>query len=150
VNIAFSYQGLRRLGAIDPKDDFIDNAFKQGLANRSKQGLLGDPVGDPKAKGHPDNWLVGGLHNPVHVILIFAGDDGEDVDRTVTYWLKDIGPAAELVGFQKTGRESGATHRSQRRRPSRSKLWTTHSRRIKLRKSRWRLPRPGRDRQGTD
>ena len=91
VNIAFSYKGLQKLGAINVRDNFVDNAFKEGLPSRSR--LLSDPINDREAEGHPKNWLVGGTSTQVDVVLIVAGDDREDVHRTVNEWLDDIGPA---------------------------------------------------------
>jgi hypothetical protein len=107
INIAFSYSALQQLGAIDPADDCLDNAFKDGLVARSKRGILGDPFDDPTAKGNPDNWVIGSPTTIVDVILIVAGDDKNDVNRLVTDLLTGIGPGADPVGFNNSGREDG-------------------------------------------
>src|SRR6266849_9247504 len=45
INIAFSFAGLKKLGTPALKlDDFKDEAFKAGLLQRSRDGVLGDPV----------------------------------------------------------------------------------------------------------
>ncbi len=75
VNVALSYQGLveirKNFPALDL--DFKDQAFRDGLLQRSRKGLLGDPVGTGK-EGDPDNWVIGGPGKEAHLVLIVAGD----------------------------------------------------------------------------
>jgi Dyp-type peroxidase family len=79
INIAFSYQALRRL-CVDA-NLFTDQAFKDGLCKRSES--LGDPI-DKEAEGHPQNWLVGGPDNEVDGMLIVASDDRRDLFDEIT------------------------------------------------------------------
>jgi deferrochelatase/peroxidase EfeB len=85
VNIAFSHAGIHKLKPDLSKDDFADQAFKDGLTKRSLAGNLGDPINarTPDGKlleGHPDNWLIGGPKNePAHVVLLVAADDRGDM-----------------------------------------------------------------------
>ena len=82
-NIAFSYEGLKKLATEIPDllaTDFIDVPFKNGLAKQSPS--LGDPT-DPNAEGSPVNWLVGGPDNEADVVLIVAADDECDLHREV-------------------------------------------------------------------
>ena len=85
INIAFSHVALQKLKPDLSKDDFKDQAFKDGLAKRSLAGILGDPINarTPDGKlleGHPDNWLVGGPKNePAEVIILIAADDRCDM-----------------------------------------------------------------------
>jgi Dyp-type peroxidase family len=74
MNIAFSFDGLRKL-APATTEEFRDEAFQQGMASRSK--ALGDPT---SGEGSTEQWLVGGgKDNDADVVLIFAGDDRDDV-----------------------------------------------------------------------
>ena len=71
VNIAFSFEGLKKLEKPGMNlDEFTDKAFTQGLLARAVKGELGDPVGSGKA-GDPTNWVVGGTNREADVVLIF-------------------------------------------------------------------------------
>ncbi len=70
VNLALTCEGLRKLRG-DEVDEFLDDAFRIGLAARSE--LLGDPA-DPDSSGHPDHWLFGGTKTPVDILVIIASD----------------------------------------------------------------------------
>jgi Dyp-type peroxidase family len=80
INIAFSHEGLRKLGQIDPQHDFLDESFKAGLSARSES--LGDPP-VPGVEGNPSTWVVGGEQNEADVILIVASDDRDDLYEEV-------------------------------------------------------------------
>ena len=77
INIAFSFQGLKKL--TKDADSFTDIAFKEGMCKRSQ--LLGDPT-TPDTEGHHSKWLVGGLHNMPDVVLIIASDHRNNVAQT--------------------------------------------------------------------
>lgn len=83
INLAFTASGLAVLKKFDPTLDtnFTDPAFTQGMASRSKQGILGDPSADDQknAEGHPDNWLLGGTNEELHLVLVVASDDKREV-----------------------------------------------------------------------
>ncbi|WP_158501962.1 Dyp-type peroxidase [Vitiosangium sp. GDMCC 1.1324] len=83
INLAFTARGLEVLKKFDPTLDlnFTDPAFTQGMASRSKQGILGDPSGDDQktAEGHPDNWVLGGTQEELHLVVIIASDDAGEV-----------------------------------------------------------------------
>ncbi|MFE8599088.1 Dyp-type peroxidase [Archangium violaceum] len=83
INLAFTARGLEVLKRFDPALDlnFTDPAFTQGMASRSKQGILGDPASDDQknAEGHPDNWVLGGTQEEIHLVLIVASDDKREV-----------------------------------------------------------------------
>jgi Dyp-type peroxidase family len=87
INIAFSFQGIRKL--IDGTNldaNFEDQAFREGLSTRSLNGILGDPSRDDQreAEGHPDNWVIGGTKEEVDVIIIVASDEEAEVDEEAT------------------------------------------------------------------
>jgi Dyp-type peroxidase family len=71
VNVAFTYEGIKKLTSEAEADLFPSDAFRVGLAARS--GVLGDPT-DPRAEGHPANWVVGGPGNRPDVLLVVASD----------------------------------------------------------------------------
>jgi Dyp-type peroxidase family len=115
VNIAFSFAGLKKLGK--PAlllDDFTDAAFRDGLLKRAQAGLLGDPVGRGGI-GDPANWVVGGPDREPDVVLIFAGDERDDLDRAVARVVQTIFPRTDDTGAPITSgaeilfRQDGAT-----------------------------------------
>jgi Dyp-type peroxidase family len=73
MNIAFSFGGLAKL-APGGTEEFRDEAFRHGMAARSRD--LGDPA---EGEGSTAQWLVGGEDNEAEVLLVFAGDDRDDV-----------------------------------------------------------------------
>lgn len=79
VNISFTHSGLMLL--TPTAAGLTDVAFKQGLANRSR--WLGDPT-TPGEPGHPDTWVVGGPHTPVHALAVTAGHQHLHVPAGVT------------------------------------------------------------------
>ncbi len=71
-NIALSGTGLRKLTTTAEVNEFADDAFKIGMAERSSY------IGDPSAKveqGHASGWVVGGPTHPIDGVLIMASDD---------------------------------------------------------------------------
>ena len=71
VNVAFSYEGIRKLTSDDEAKKFASEAFKKGLAERSS--ILGDPT-DPSAEGNPKNWVVGNAKSRPDILLLVASD----------------------------------------------------------------------------
>jgi len=72
MNVALSAAGLGKLTTRGEVDEFVDVAFKMGLAERSSY------IGDPDAKsepGHVSGWVVGGAVHRVDGVLIMASDD---------------------------------------------------------------------------
>jgi Dyp-type peroxidase family len=86
VNIAFSFEGLKKLTS---DVNFTDSAFKAGLAARAKD--LNDPV-DQNNK--PIGWVVGGPDNgKTDVVFIVASDERADMLAEVARILESV------VGF---------------------------------------------------
>lgn len=84
LNIAFSYRGIRKLKPSN-FNAFKDEAFKKGLAARSKD--LQDP---PTGEGFQKNWLIGGEDNEADLVLILASDSIEEMAlavRRVESWI---------------------------------------------------------------
>jgi Dyp-type peroxidase family len=80
INVAFSHTAIRKLAGKDQAAEFGELSFRDGLAKRSTN--LGDPT-DPGARGHRDNWVVGGSDNEADILVIVAGDDPDDLAKTV-------------------------------------------------------------------
>jgi Dyp-type peroxidase family len=84
VNIAFSFEGLKKL--TNDANSFTDEAFKAGLAARAAE--LKDPV-DKDSK--PIGWVVGGPDNgKVDVVFIIASDERADLLAEVSRILESI------------------------------------------------------------
>jgi Dyp-type peroxidase family len=108
-NIAFTYEAILEFKKHIPnllKDrdgtdrDFVDQAFKAGMAKRAA-GL-----GDKGKEGDPAHWLVGGatktdVDHP-HVLIHVASDDAVDLDQEVT-WIKKNIQGAKWV-FEQPGK----------------------------------------------
>lgn len=91
MNIAFSFQGLKKLD--DEASKFRDEAFKAGLAKRSRS--LDDPS---EGVGSQKKWLIGGEDNEADLLLILASDSIEEMAlavRRVESWIYE---GAELNG----------------------------------------------------
>ena len=73
VSVAFTWNGLRALGADEVSLASFPEEFKQGMVARAE--VLGDT-----GANHPDNW-IGGLSSPdLHaIVILFARDEEERV-----------------------------------------------------------------------
>jgi len=80
VSVAFSHRGISTLAGRRQADEFGEQSFRQGLAERST--FLGDPS-DPAHPGHRDNWVVGGPGTEADALVIAAADRPADLDATV-------------------------------------------------------------------
>jgi Dyp-type peroxidase family len=98
VGIGFSFAGLRKLAP--DAEGFPGEAFRRGLAARS--ALLGDPT-DPKAEGHPSQWIVGKPGDEMDALIVVAGDDRAEVEDRVS----DIRSRLEATGVGVNYRENG-------------------------------------------
>lgn len=87
INIAFSADGIRKLRGAADVDQFLDEAFKEGLAPRS--AALGDPTDG--SDGDPAHWLVGGTTNNADAVVIVASDDAAKLALEVDVLERSIG-----------------------------------------------------------
>lgn len=69
LNVAITASGLRALTSAADVDGFEDEPFRNGMTKHAP--TLGDSANDI------GSWLVGGVKNPVDVVLILAGDHVE-------------------------------------------------------------------------
>jgi Dyp-type peroxidase family len=91
MNIAFTFKGLKKLNKEAVK--FQDEAFKAGLAKRSK--LLNDPS---KGEGAQESWLIGGENNDPDAVVIFGSDSIEEMALAVRRFESWIFEGAHLDG----------------------------------------------------
>jgi len=77
VTVAFTWNGLRALGADESSLATFSDEFREGMAARAQ--MLGDA-----GSNHPDHW-VGGLASPdLHAILILFARDAAERERCRT------------------------------------------------------------------
>lgn len=92
VSLAFTFQGLRKLGVDETSLATFPEAFRQGMAARA--AMLGDT-----GINHPDNWEDNITSEDLHaVIILFASDEAER-DRCIhkhDEYLKD-NPGVEVL-----------------------------------------------------
>lgn len=89
LNIAFTYEGIKKLTSEEEARKFQDTPFRLGLPVRSR--LIGDPR-DPLAEGSPDNWVVGGTDQSKYpdILLIIASDDPSYLETEVNRLKSDM------------------------------------------------------------
>jgi Dyp-type peroxidase family len=87
VNIAFTYEGIRKLTSDPEVTKFTSEAFAHGLAERSS--ILGDPT-DASAPGHPNNWVVGNAKKRPDILLIIASDSEIELKKEIKRVKQEI------------------------------------------------------------
>jgi Dyp-type peroxidase family len=91
LNIAFTYEGIKKLTSEEEASKFPETAFRVGLPLRS--GLIGDPR-DIEAEGHPNQWVVGGNSNNrskyPDILLILASDTPAYLEAEVNRLKSEI------------------------------------------------------------
>src|SRR6195952_2575736 len=97
VNIAFSAQGLRKLGVTDV-DTITDKSFVNGLPSRS--AALNDP---PTGPGAVENWLVGNGVGELDGLLIITGRGKEEVAATLADLDQSAGSGTWIPFYTENG-----------------------------------------------
>ena len=75
VTVAFTWNGLRALGAAEPSLATFPEEFRQGMAARAQ--ILGDA-----GANHPDNWVGGLASADLHAIVILFARDVAQRERS--------------------------------------------------------------------
>jgi Dyp-type peroxidase family len=96
MNLAFTHDGLGRLGVAEDELDQFPEEFRQGMRGRNR--TIGD-VGD----NHPDRWPNELGTRTVHALMIVAADSAEDLHREVLYYVRDAASHGVSVVFQQDG-----------------------------------------------
>lgn len=76
VSLAFTFNGLRKLGVDQQSLATFPEPFKQGMAARAK--MLGDT-----GINHPDNWEDNITSEALHAVVILFARDKEERDRCI-------------------------------------------------------------------
>jgi Dyp-type peroxidase family len=77
VTVAFTFNGLRKLGLDEASLATFPEPFKQGMAARAK--MLGDT-----GENHPDNWEDNITSPDLHAVVILFARDRNEYDRCLT------------------------------------------------------------------
>lgn len=92
VSLAFTFNGLRKLGVDEESLASFPEPFKQGMAARAQ--MLGDT-----GINHPDNWEDKITSEDLHAVVILFAKDKEERDRCIKKhdeYLKD-NPGVEIM-----------------------------------------------------
>ena len=76
VTVAFTFNGLRKLGLDEASLATFPEAFKQGMAARAD--MLGD-----KGENHPDNWEDNITSPDLHATVILFARDRDECERCI-------------------------------------------------------------------
>ena len=76
VSLAFTFNGLRKLGVHEESLDTFPEPFKQGMAARAR--MLGDT-----GINHPDNWEDKITSEDLHAVVILFARDKEERERCI-------------------------------------------------------------------
>jgi Dyp-type peroxidase family len=93
MNLAFTHEGLRKLGVAESELSQFPKEFRDGMRSRSKE--VGD-VGD----SHPDRWPNGLGTRTIHALMIVAADSVEDLDREILYFVRHAASHGVSLVFQ--------------------------------------------------
>jgi len=96
MNLAFTHDGLERLGVDDSELRRFPEEFREGMRSRSE--TIGD-VGD----SHPDRWPNELGSRTIHALLIVAADSVEDLNREVLHFVRDAAAHGVSLVFQQDG-----------------------------------------------
>ena len=92
VSLAFTFNGLRKLGLDETSLQTFPEPFKQGMAARAQ--MLGD-IG----ANHPDNWEDNITSEDLHAVVILFARDKNERDRCIKKhdeYLKES-PGVEIL-----------------------------------------------------
>jgi Dyp-type peroxidase family len=96
MNLAFTHDGLAKLGVGNSQLRRFPQEFREGMRKRS--GTIGD-VGD----NHPDRWPNGLGTRTIHALMILAADSLEDLNRETLYFVRDAASSGVSLVFQQDG-----------------------------------------------
>jgi Dyp-type peroxidase family len=96
MNLAFTYEGLVRLGVDEGELGQFPEEFRDGMRRRA--AAIGD-LGD----NHPDRWPNGLGTRTIHALMILAADSVEDRNREVLYFVRHAASHGVSLVFQQDG-----------------------------------------------
>jgi Dyp-type peroxidase family len=96
MNLAFTHEGLAKLGVDEAELGRFPEEFREGMRNRRR--AVGD-VGD----NDPDRWPNGLGTRAIHALMIVAADSLEDRNREVLYFVRHAASHGVSLVFQQDG-----------------------------------------------
>ena len=93
MNLAFTHEGLRKLGVAESELSQFPEEFRDGMRKRNKE--IGD-VGD----SHPDRWPNGLGARTIHALMIVAADSVEDLEEEILYFVRHAASHGVSLVFQ--------------------------------------------------
>jgi Dyp-type peroxidase family len=96
MNLAFTHEGLARLGVEQAELDQFPEEFRQGM--RRRKATIGD-VGD----NDPERWPNGLGRRSIHALMVLAADSVEDLNREILYFVRHGAAHGVSLVFQQDG-----------------------------------------------
>jgi Dyp-type peroxidase family len=96
MNLAFTHEGLGKLGVDKSQLRLFPEEFREGMRNRKQ--IVGDVDGND-----PDLWPNGLGTRTIHALMIVAADSVEDRNREVLYFVRDAASNGVSLVFQQDG-----------------------------------------------
>jgi deferrochelatase/peroxidase EfeB len=96
MNLAFTHEGLGKLGVDKSQLRLFPEEFREGMRNRKQ--IIGD-VDD----NDPDLWPNGLGTRTIHALMILAADSVEDLNREVLYFVRHAASNGVSLVFQQDG-----------------------------------------------
>jgi Dyp-type peroxidase family len=96
MNLAFTHEGLGKLGVAETELDQFPEEFREGM--RRRKATIGD-VGD----NDPERWPNDLGTRTIHALMIVAADSVEDLHREVLYFIGHAASHGVSLVFQQDG-----------------------------------------------
>jgi Dyp-type peroxidase family len=96
MNLAFTHEGLTKLGVAGSELGQFPEEFREGMRRRNQ--TIGD-VGE----NDPERWPNGLGTRTIHALMIVAADSVEDLHREVLYFVRDAASNGVSLVFQQDG-----------------------------------------------
>ena len=96
MNLAFTHEGLEKLGVAQPELNQFPEEFRQGM--RQRAATIGD-VHD----NDPSRWPSGLGTRTIHALMIIAADSIEDRNRDVLHFIRHAARHGVSLVFQQDG-----------------------------------------------
>lgn len=108
VHIAFTHDGLERLGLTRRELTTFPRELQQGMADKLRAHVLGDGrEDDPTSEGAPASWAFGGPGTrSIHVLLMLYARTHEDVSSLRDRWVE----RAAVYGGTPIHEDTGELH----------------------------------------
>ncbi len=96
-NIAFTHQGLQKIGLGSSCLDEFPRVFRNGMSDPNKSRILGD-----MGENSPDNWTWGSADNMPHFALMIYGVDQNTLHKMLGLESAPAGPLNDIANAVKS------------------------------------------------